>query len=325
MTKTQGWYLFIHSIPPKPSYLRVKIWRKLQRLGAVPIKNAAYVLPKTDACFESFQWILKEVKVDGGDATLCEASFIEGLTDSAVEGLFTKARNIEYAELQEKVRALKKSIFSKKSIPEEKRNELASELSTLKKKLSEIEAIDFFGSSQREVVQGLIDEIDEKLKASDPTNAKIGEKSVSLDSLKNRVWVTRKGIHVDRIACSWLIQRFIDSKAKFKFVDAKIYTHSSQELRFDMFAAEFTHEGDLCSFEIILKRTHITDPALHEIAEIIHNIDLKDSKYKRDDVTGIDHLIAGICMAHREDEKRLERGSALFDDLYEYFKRKSKR
>ena len=74
--------------------------------------------------------------------------------------------------------------------------------------------------------------------------------------------------------------------------------------------------------EILIERLTIADPALKLIAEIVHDIDLKDSKFGHPERTGIERLIAGIAMAHKEDETRLSRGSAVFDDLYEYFRRK---
>jgi hypothetical protein len=139
---------------------------------------------------------------------------------------------------------------------------------------------------------------------------------------RRATWVTRTGIHVDRMASAWLIRRFIDPEAKFKFVSAREYRHQHGELRFDMFDGEFTHQGELCTFEVLLARFEITDAALRPIAEIVHDIDLKDEKYGRADNPGFEHLINGIAMAHPEDAVRLQRASAVLDDLYEYFKRK---
>jgi hypothetical protein len=124
------------------------------------------------------------------------------------------------------------------------------------------------------------------------------------------------------MASAWLIHRFIDAEARFKFVPPRGYKPQSRELRFDMFEAEFTHEGDRCTFEVLTGRFGLTDKALQAIAEIVHDIDLKDSKFGRQETAGIGLLIAGIAMAHKDDEIRLTRASAVFDDLYEYFKRK---
>jgi hypothetical protein len=135
--------------------------------------------------------------------------------------------------------------------------------------------------------------------------------------------VTRKGIYVDRMASAWFIRRFVDPGARFKFVPPKGYKPVSGELRFDMFEAEFTHEGDRCTLEVLIERVGRQDPALNRIAEIVHDIDLKDSKFGRHETPGIEQVIAGIAMAHKDDEARLNRSSAVFDDLYEYFKRKA--
>ncbi len=143
-----------------------------------------------------------------------------------------------------------------------------------------------------------------------------------IGSLTGRTWVTRQGVYVDRIASAWLIRRFIDPGARFKFVPAKGYVPESGELRFDMFEAEFTHQGDHCTFEVLLARTGLADTALTAIGEIVHDIDLKDGKFGREETAGIAHLVTGLSVAHEEDEKRIERGGAILDDLYEYFRRK---
>ena len=143
-----------------------------------------------------------------------------------------------------------------------------------------------------------------------------------VSELKDKTWVTRKGIYVDRIASAWFVRRFVDPGARFKFVPAKGYKPLPGEIRFDMFEAEFTHEGDRCTLEILIERMGINDPGVCRIAEVVHDIDLKDSKFGRQETAGIEQVIAGIAMAHKDDEARLARGSAVFDDLYEYSKRK---
>jgi hypothetical protein len=143
-----------------------------------------------------------------------------------------------------------------------------------------------------------------------------------VEDLRGRTWVTRKGIHVDRMASAWLVRRFIDTDARFKFVAAKGYKPLADEIRFDMFEAEFTHEGDRCTMEVLIDRTGIENRALRSIAEIVHDIDLKDAKFEQPETPGIERLIAGIAMAHKDDETRLSRGAAVFDDLYEYYRRR---
>jgi hypothetical protein len=126
-------------------------------------------------------------------------------------------------------------------------------------------------------------------------------------------------VQIDRIASAWLIRRFIDPGARFKFVPGAGYAATADELRFDMFEGEFTHRGDRCTFEVLLAEAGLDDPALGAIGEIIHDIDLKDGKYGREEVGGIRTLIAGIASSHNDDNQRLERGGAVFDDLHRYF------
>ena len=321
---TEGrWLLLIHQLPPKPNYFRVKIWRRLQRLGAVAIKNSVYVLPKNDQTQEDFQWALREIIEGGGEASLCEARFVEGLTDDQVEALFQAARGAEYDQIAEEARRLAEIPLPEGQIEDSRRTQSEIDLARLKRRLAEVVAIDFFGAPGREAAEGLVSGVEVRMHEK-----RSGKKSVSAtvtrrEDFQGKIWVTRKGIHVDRMASAWFIRRFIDSGARFKFVPSKGYKPLPDELRFDMFEAEFTHEGDRCSLEVLIERTGLDEPALGPIAEIVHDIDLKDSKFGRQETPGIERLIAGIAMAHKDDETRLARGAAVFDDLYEYFRRKS--
>jgi len=311
------WLLLIHQIPPKPNYFRVKIGRRLARIGAVALKNSVYILPAGDAPLEDFQWVRREIVTDSGDATICEARLVEGLTDEQVEGLFHKARDADYAELAEEAKTLLKNAPHK---TEEEREALRSDIARLRRRLGEVVALDFFGATGRLAVEGFMSQLEERARSAKETvvNAEITDAA----HYHGRTWVTRKGIHVDRMACAWLIRRFIDPAAQFKFVPGKDYKPQPGELRFDMFEAEFTHEGDLCSFEVFLKRMHLRDHALTPIAEIVHDIDLKDGKFGRSEASGIASLIAGIAQRHRDDETRMAQGGDVFEALYEHFSRK---
>src|SRR2546428_8453731 len=103
------WVLLIHQIPPKPDYFRVKVWRRLQRLGAVAIKNSVYVLPRSDETVEDFQWQMREIVAGGGEASVCEANFVDGLTDTQIEALFRAARDADYGEIVADAQRLRKA------------------------------------------------------------------------------------------------------------------------------------------------------------------------------------------------------------------------
>jgi hypothetical protein len=314
-TRDSRWLLLIHQIPPKPDYFRVKIWRRLQKVGAVAVKNSVYVLPKSDATLEDFQWILREITEGGGDASLCEAGFVEGLDDVQIEALFRAARDADYAAVAEEAREVTKKHRSRRN--GDSGVELPTAVSRLRERLIEILAIDFFDSLGRQTAEGLVSNLE---RAAQP--AIQDEALSSPDEYRRMTWVTRKGIHVDRMASAWLIRRLIDEHAKFKFVPARGYRPEKREVRFDMFDAEFTHEGDRCTAEVLMARFVPKASALRPIVEIVHNIDLKDAKFERPETAGVEALITGICVRSKSDEERLERGAAIFEDLFEFFSRR---
>ena len=325
-TLVHSWLLLIHQLPAKPAYLRVKIWRRLQNLGAVAVKNAVHVLPMNEETQEDFEWLMREIVEGGGEAVVCEARLIDGISDQDVRALFERARDADYEEVAKNARALAKSL--RRNAKAETLAERRTQVARLRKRLAQVVSIDFFGAIGREKAESLLRELEIRLSEGEAVKDKMKDKA-SIDSaesafgtLRDRTWVTRQGVYVDRIASAWLIRRFIDPQARFKFVSGKGYRPDPGELRFDMFEAEFTHEGDKCTFEVLLERCAQKDAALRAIAEIIHDIDLKDDKFGRTEVAGIRTLIEGISVATKDDSDRIARGTEVFNNLYEYFKKK---
>ena len=241
------WLLFIHQLPPKPDYLRVKTRRRLRRLGAVAIKQTVYALPSSDESFEDLQWLRQEIEAEGGSVVIAEAEFVEGITDEELDAMLANERAENATEVAEQPR----------------------------------------------------DRVE-----------------------PGRTWVTRTDVHVDRIASAWLIRRFIDDEARFKFVPARGYRPRPRELRFDMYEAEYTHVGEECTFQTLVRRFGLRDRALTAIGEIVHDIDCKDDRFHRPETAGVAGLIRGIVQAHDTDNTRIERGAAVLDDLYEYFRKR---
>ncbi len=317
----QRWLFLIHQLPSKPAYFRVKIWRRLQGIGAVAVKSTVYALPANSETQEDFEWLLKEIVEGGGEAMVCEARLIDGLSDTQARALFDAARDEDYEAIAKEVRSLS-SRLDEVAAPEDTA-EATTQIKRLRKRLADIAAIDFFGATGRLSAEGLIAELERRLaKDSDMTNTSAETPPQTAADLKGRVWVTRKGVHIDRIACSWLIRRFIDPDAVIRFVPGKGYEPKAGELRFDMFEGEITHEGDRCSFEVLLVRAGLADPALRAISEIVHDIDLKDRKFGHEEATGIASLIVGVCAANPDDEQRIAQGTPVLDNLYQYFKSK---
>jgi hypothetical protein len=315
-----SWLLLIHQLPAKPAYLRVKVWRRLQDIGAVAVKNAVHALPMNEETQEDFEWLLREIREGGGEAFVCEARLIDGLSDEEVRALFDRARDADYVELVKGAQSLAKSLRRKGA--RDTAAELRGQVARLRKRLAEIAAIDFFGAIGRETAEELLTGLEAQLDKDEPVASKAKTEPNLIETLRNRTWVTREGVYADRIASAWLIRRFIDAEARFKFVSGKGYRPHEGELRFDMFEAEFTHEGDKCTFEVLLERAGLKDTALRAIAEIIHDIDLKDDKFGRTEVAGIRTLVEGISIATEDDSERIARGTEVFNSLYDYFKKK---
>jgi hypothetical protein len=288
--RPREWLLLIHQLPPEPAYFRVKVRRRLQRLGAVALKNSVYLLPRQDETIEDFQWLLQEIQADGGEATLCQATLLDGLTDDQVESLFRAERDAAYAEVERLAR------------------EPDAEPGRLRQRLEEVKRVDFFNAAGREGAERAI------ASAEHQGSAESG--SSSPERIRGATWVTRTGVKVDRMASGWLIRRFIDPQARFRFTAGKGSARSSGELRFDMFQGEFTHEGDRCTFEVLLERFQLPDPALQAIGEIVHDIDCKDEKFGRAETAGIAAIVSGIVRAHAEDAERMQQGAVVFEGLY---------
>ena len=323
IVEAQPWLLLLHQLPPKPAYFRVRIWRRLQDLGAVAIKNSVYALPAGEEAREDFEWLLREIVDGGGEACICEARMIDGLSDQDIRAQFDEARDADYREIAVEARALAEGGRTISAMSDEARSEIAGRIKRLRKRLAEIAAIDFFGASGRQTAEGLVVDIEGRLLAAVKGTSPASQSGAEAGTdLRGKTWVTRRGVHVDRMACAWLIRQLIDPGARFKFVASQSYRPERDELRFDMFEAEFTHDGDRCTFEVLLDRAGLDEPALRHIGEIVHDIDVKDGKFDRPEAPGIAQVIAGIAMAHDDDEARLARSAVVFDDLLTYFRRK---
>jgi hypothetical protein len=315
------WLRLIHQLPSKPDYLRVKTWRRLQRIGAVAIKSSVYALPRSEQAMEHFQWMVREIVAAGGEASVCEAAFVDGLSDGQVEAFFHAARGAEYAALADEAGDLLRALPAGRALDPERRGEVESSVSRLRRRLDETVAIDFFGAPSRDMAEDALRRLEQRMttkpksKIARPAGGGRGRRT-------GQTWVTRQGVYIDRIASAWLIRRFIDPRAKFRYVDEKSYRPGRGEIRFDMFEGEYTHEGDQCTFEVLLDRVASKDPALRAIAEIIHDVDLKDNKFGRDEAVGIRTLIDGIALTTPDDLERIARGTEVFNNLYEVFGKK---
>jgi len=301
------WLLLLHQIPPKPGYFRAKVMRRLNALGALAIKNSAYLLPANEQTLEDFHWLVREIREQGGDAWLFRASALAGHTDESLSAEFRALRAADWDALAHDARALLGAGV-------ESADEHEPERQRLRQRFGELERIDFFRSPAREAVEVLMSELERSLPPRAGRAPAIEDDALA--ELRGRTWVTRAGVKVDRIASAWLVRRFIDPAALFGFVDPQRYTPGPRDVRFDMFEGEFTHVGDRCTFEVLLERSGAADSGLRALAEIIHDIDLKDAKFARPEAAGLALVIDGIVLGSADDAKRLEEGARVLDALY---------
>ena len=292
------WLLLIHHLPPKPDYLRVKVRRRLDRIGALPLRGSVYILPMGEVALEDFHWLAREIQDDGGEATVCAASFLQGTSDDELVEAFVEARAADY----DGIAAAAEGAAS------------AGDLARLTKRFAAVTGVDYFDVPARALADRALRAAEERVRKPRPRSDPDAEGH--LDEFRGRTWVTRAGVFIDRVACAWLIRRFIDSEARFRFVTGVRYRPETGELRFDMFEAEYTHEGDRCTFEVLIERFALRDPALEALAEIVHDIDFKDEKFGRAETAGVAAVLQGIAATTSDDSERLERGGALFDGLY---------
>lgn len=315
--KAPRWYLLIHQLPPEPLYLRAKIRQRLARVGAVALKNAVYVLPRLEDCLEDFEWIAQEAVAGGGEAYVCEADFPDPATNTELTERFRRERDADYGALVDSIRQLTGNA-SRRSGANPPEEDLPARLARARRRLDEISRIDFFGAKKRSEAERLLQGLEHSIESGKRHGS---PRKTRLPNLANRIWVTRAGIKVDRIASAWLVRRFVDRRARFRFLDPKREKARPGEITFDLVGADFSHEGEWCTFETLRERLKIADPALQPIAEVVHEIDLKDDKFGRPEARGIERVLAGILAACADDEGRLDRGFALFDQLYESFRR----
>ena len=304
--KNPAWLLLLVRLPATHSAERVAIWRKLKKSGAVQIQTSTHILPDDPARYETFQWLTQHIRDAGGDATLVRVREIEGLSNERLIDLFNAARAKEYASLREILRPLIASAG--------RRSNLGGKLDRIRKQFREIKGTDFFDSPKAKDVEMVLRKLEETQPGS-KTQPKLEPRD-----FRNRVWLTRPRPEIDRVGSAWLIRKFIDPKAKFLFGTKR--SPSRRVVTFDMLDGDFSHEGDNCTFEMLVRRFGIKDNVARKIAEMVHDADLGDDKFQRSECIGIDRVLKGWAKEGLPDKEILRRGFECFDALYTFLQRR---
>ncbi len=315
------WLTLLLSLPPTPTRHRVGVWRKLQRMGALKLRGAAWILPETPETTELFQWLVQEIQSFHGEATLLRVDRIETMTDDQITALFHRARAAEYQTVVEGCREVAAQVDRLKVAHRGSVPQVRARLDALKRELDRIQAIDYLESPAGRRSKAAWEATAKRLRAVEtrpPTGSRVRRGSVPPPG---SAWVTRPRPHIDRIASAWLIKRFCDPNARFDFADAA--DAARKGIPFDILGAEFGHHGQDCTFETLVKRFGIKDRRVRLIAEIVHEADLHDGKFTRHESIGVDLAIKGLAAATPDDHELLERGMAIFDGLYSVLKQRT--
>jgi hypothetical protein len=317
------WLFFVHQLPTEPSNLRVRTWRRLQQIGAVPIKQAVYVLPDTPGTREDFEWLKQDVKGAGGDASVFAADALDASEDDGIADEFRRSRQEGYAALAADLEQTLTRLGGSRRTRSTPAAATLRTLNAFRERFAAIENIDFFGSAGRDRVVTLLDRLAGL--ASARTQKRPAQSADPSDrrSFQKRLWITRPRPGVDRMASAWLIRRFIDFEARFGFA-ADREAVPPGAIPFDMFGVEFSHTDGGCTFETLCSSFGIDETAVTRIAAVVHDLDLKDQRFGAPDAPTLNAIIEGLRLAHQDDTELLNHGMTLFDSLYRSFERSAR-
>ena len=306
------WLLLVYQLPTKRSPARVKVWRRLQRIGAVLLKNSAWALPESEEAREDFEWLKAEITASGGEAMVLLAQAPQAATEDEIVEAFRAARARDFDAIRKEASRLLER-WAKRGTAKPAGRAFPQTLRRLREWLGEVEAIDYFQSPAREDVKQLVAQLERQARRGQPMKASTEpmEGTLTTKRYKNKVWVTRPRPGVDRMASAWLIRRSVDAKAAFVF-RAK---PRDSEIPFDMYTGDFGHHGEMCTFETIASRFAVRDPAVVQIGQIVHDLDMKDARYNRPEAPAVGRLVDGLREMHKDDSVLLERGIEIFEAL----------
>lgn len=304
-----NWVVLSYSLPSQSrSSVRVGLWRRLRRLGVVSLAGGSHLLPARDECVEAFQWLAQEIRQARGEAVVMRVEQIDDMTDQHIVELFHAARREDYAAIEAEAAALEKTARAKTESVD--RAGLRDSLDKLRRRQADVARVDYFDCPEGSRLASRLAHVEELLSPGAPPPATIAPAAVA--DYRNKRWVTRPRPHVDRLACIWLIRRFVDPRAVVRYAARP----EPDEIAFDMGDGQFGHQGNLCTFETMQIAFGLEEPGLHAVGEIVHEIDLRDSRYTHPETEGIDTILKGWLLANLSDSELEAHGIALFEGLY---------
>ncbi len=303
-----GWLLLTFALPARPTAARMRVWRQLQRLGALPVKGGAYILPATPQTREDFEWLRTDIASLKGDASLFAASPLEREGAAELIAEFRRSRAADFALLEKDAEAAARTKDARG------RQRLARQLTD---RLTHLQSIEFFGADGARAAADAVAALSRATGAAMPTTTTAGP-ALKPSAFRTRAWVTRPRPGIDRFATAWLIRRFINPRARIVFAaDAETArTRHPRAVPFDMYGVEFGHQGSDCTFETMIRRFRLRAPGLDALARVVHAVDLKDDRYVVPEAAAVNRLVEGLRRLHADDDALLERGIEMIEALY---------
>jgi hypothetical protein len=311
------WRMLITSLPGRSGTPRMRVWRALKARGAGILRDGVHLLPATAASEQLMQAQAVQVAEAGGSAHVIDFMSNGDAQTESFMGLFERAG--DYQQWREEAAALVARLAALDEA-EARRQE-----ARLRRDLEAIVAIDYFPGPARAASTNTLADVEAALNA----RYSPGEPSATDDAIRRRApaafqgrrWATRKNIWVDRIACAWLIRRFIDPQAQFLWL-AQATDCPPDAVGFDFDGATFSHTGDRVSFEVLLQSFDLhLDPALAKLGALVHYLDI--GGVSQPEAAGFVAMLAGAKQDHGGDDELLQVAGQLLDHLYTAYTKES--
>ncbi|MGH6609844.1 MAG: chromate resistance protein ChrB domain-containing protein [Burkholderiaceae bacterium] len=303
------WLLLVMSLPTENATVRMRAWRALRASGAAVLRDGVYLLPERDDCRSTLEAVAADVQAGGGSTHLMRVDEPESAGFAA---LFD--RSDDYAALLEEIRRASNELDS------ETASEVLKGARKLRKTFASIAAIDFFAGEAQKQADAALQELElatnRVLAPDEPHSVRSAIKLLRIEDYNRRVWATRRRPWVDRLACAWLIRRFIDRKARIIWL-TKPKDCPAKAIGFDFDGAKFSHVGARVTFEVMLASFGLEQPALKRIGAIVHYLDA--GGVQPPEASGIESVLAGLRDAIEDDDQLVKAASAIFDALLASF------
>ncbi|BBB61985.1 chromate resistance exported protein [Undibacterium sp. KW1] len=307
------WLLLVLSLPTNSATGRMRIWRNLKALGCGSLRDGAYLLPFGEVQQQALQDLSEETLREGGSAWLLHVWAQTEDENLAFQALFD--RSGEYATW------LQTLADARPGLGNLKQQEITKLLRKMRREYEAFKSIDYFpGDGGNTVEAAWMDFMlaaESLLSVGEPHAVQTAIKTLAIDDYQGRSWATRQHLWVDRVACAWLIRRFIDRQARFVWLES-VKDCPPGALGFDFDGAAFTHVGDRVSFEVLLASFDLeADRGLQRLGAMVHVLDIGNGYVP--EASGFEAMLAGTRQNARDDDDLLDKISVVLDALYQHF------